>query len=380
MANSGRNDNGSQFFFTLAATPELQNQNTLFAKVTGDTVFNMLKLEEGMVDQDEKPMYPHKIIKAVILNNPFDDIVPRVEAKKQIDEDAGKRKKKEKGVKNFGLLSFGDEAEEEEKEADDFIQKNVAGKSKSTHDVLDDPKLSKETVKVDAEKKRSYTPELEFPSSSNLEETERTRHKIRDKLKRKNKEPSPKKDDSSSDDDLLTLMNREKEEEKQRRTEEIRKEISQLKRTYATEKRAKEKIAEEVETKTVQNELVKEYLSEKEKYAEATKSIPKKGKSRESHTLALLAKFKEKLNSVREASEDTDNKIESTQQIDNDIEGDNWLAHELNFETELPVLAKDASTKVTLFFFEYKIFILLYKITLYYGFELFAVYLLLLHF
>ena len=35
MANAGPNDNQSQFFFTLGATPELNGKHTIFGKVSG---------------------------------------------------------------------------------------------------------------------------------------------------------------------------------------------------------------------------------------------------------------------------------------------------------------------------------------------------------
>lgn len=37
MANTGRNSNTSQFFITLDKAPELQNKNTLFGRVSGES-------------------------------------------------------------------------------------------------------------------------------------------------------------------------------------------------------------------------------------------------------------------------------------------------------------------------------------------------------
>lgn len=75
---------------------------------------------------------------------------------------------------------------------------------------------------------------------------------------------------------------------------------------------------------------------------------------REHHTLALLAAFKAKLNTARGPTNDDDDEETEAQpssstsnnvDIDQEIQSDNWLAHKLHFEAEIPVLAKDASTK-----------------------------------
>lgn len=50
-----------------------------------------------------------------------------------------------KCVRNFKLLSFGEEAEEDEEESS-VLNKQYSGKGKSAHDCLSDPKLSSQPV------------------------------------------------------------------------------------------------------------------------------------------------------------------------------------------------------------------------------------------
>ncbi|KPM08633.1 peptidyl-prolyl cis-trans isomerase-like protein 5 [Sarcoptes scabiei] len=181
MANGGeKDDNGSQFFFTLESTPELQNKHTIFGKVTGKTLYNMLRLGEGDVDRNERPLYPHKIISTEILNNPFDDIKPREEAKKSKSTKLKneEEKAKPKGKKNFALLSFGDEAEE-----DDEIYQNTTTmfkkKGKSSHDLLNDSKLSSVPVLIP-------TKHDEISSvTTGSDEDEETKRKRMDRVKEK---------------------------------------------------------------------------------------------------------------------------------------------------------------------------------------------------
>ncbi|KAF1957331.1 peptidyl-prolyl cis-trans isomeras-like protein [Byssothecium circinans] len=114
MANTGKkDDNGSQFFFTLANTPELQGKNTMFGRVVGDTIYNLMKMGEAELAEgsDERPMYPTKITSAEIIINPFEDMVKRAQVTQQTEE--AKKVKKPKRKAGKALLSFGgDEGEE----------------------------------------------------------------------------------------------------------------------------------------------------------------------------------------------------------------------------------------------------------------------------
>ncbi|KAF8981903.1 Peptidyl-prolyl isomerase cwc27 [Entomortierella lignicola] len=153
MANSGvPNDNKSQFFITLDATMELQNKHTIFGKISGDTIFNVLKIGGLEVDSNERPLYPPKITGCTIVVNPFDDIIPRVsrqerEAARLRELEAQKKPEKQKKLKkNTALLSFADDApEEQEDTGDGGDEKKTKKKMLSSHDLLkDDPTLSGE--------------------------------------------------------------------------------------------------------------------------------------------------------------------------------------------------------------------------------------------
>ncbi|XP_021907606.1 peptidyl-prolyl cis-trans isomerase CYP57 isoform X2 [Carica papaya] len=142
MANAGSShSNGSQFFITLDKCEGLDRKHTIFGKVTGDSIFNLMRIGEVDTDKNDWPLDPApKICSVEVLWNPFEDIIPRALVKTLIQPvaDAEVKDSKKKAVKKLNLLSFGEEAEEEEKEL-----AAVKQKIKSSHDVLDDPRLLK---------------------------------------------------------------------------------------------------------------------------------------------------------------------------------------------------------------------------------------------
>ena len=79
MANGGAaHSNGSQFFFTFEKCPWLDKKHTIFGKVTGNTVYNLMKMNDVEVkDGTDRPIYPPSILGADVVWNPFEDIVPR---------------------------------------------------------------------------------------------------------------------------------------------------------------------------------------------------------------------------------------------------------------------------------------------------------------
>ncbi|OAD52436.1 Peptidyl-prolyl isomerase cwc27 [Eufriesea mexicana] len=141
----------------------------LFEKqgVTGETIYNVLKLEKTPVDENDRLLYPPRLLKSIILSNPFSVIISRITVENS-EEVKDSSKTKTAMVKDFNLLSFAEEAEEDEEECV-ILNKKSSGMGKSGHNHLTDPKLSSQ-------------PAFEPPSKAMKE-------KIRNKLRGTKKEP-----------------------------------------------------------------------------------------------------------------------------------------------------------------------------------------------
>ena len=162
--------NESQFFLTLDAAPELQGKHTLLGRVVGKSIYNLLELAEGVELTGDRPRYPPKLKEVRVVENPFDDLKPRMtkeqrraderkrkqEAERRKNEE--ERKKRGKAKKNTALLSFG-----AEDEADEGALKGP----KSSHDLLkQDKKLSRQSMEVSQRKKDKETSPVAPPAAA----------------------------------------------------------------------------------------------------------------------------------------------------------------------------------------------------------------------
>lgn len=212
-ANAGpSHSNGSQFFITLDRCDWLDRKHTIFGKVTGDSIYNLIRLGEVETDKNDRPLDPlPKITSVEVLWNPFDDIVPRAAPTRSLPSsttDADNKASKKKAVKKLNLLSFGEEAEEEEKEL-----AAVKTKIKSSHDVLNDPRLLKEENPT----KELNSSEVKATRDAQLSVRETLSSK-REELRKESEAEFPESLDYSDDDEAsfdarmrLQILKRRKE-------------------------------------------------------------------------------------------------------------------------------------------------------------------------
>lgn len=118
MANTGKDDNGSQFFFTLGVTPELTGKNVMFGRLEegSKTIYNLMKMADGELAEEggDRPLYPYSITGAEILVNPFEDMVKRDLTRRAVATEDKKDKKKPKRKAGKAMLSFGGDEEGED--------------------------------------------------------------------------------------------------------------------------------------------------------------------------------------------------------------------------------------------------------------------------
>jgi len=78
------NGASSDFFITLDKSEWLNGKHTIFGKVIGDSLFNVVRIGELDTDKHDRPYDPPEILGVDIVDNPFDDIVCRPVTKKLV--------------------------------------------------------------------------------------------------------------------------------------------------------------------------------------------------------------------------------------------------------------------------------------------------------
>ncbi|TVU34244.1 hypothetical protein EJB05_16075 [Eragrostis curvula] len=361
-ANAGTpHSNGSQFFITLDRCDWLDKKNTIFGKVTGDSIFNLLTLADIETDKDDRPVYEQKILSVEVLWDPFEDIVPR-QLKKPGSAAKGdaEAKPRKRAVKQLNVLSFGDEVEEEENEA----ASSVKDKIKSIHDVLDDPRflkgeqedgqLSKEqeekkkdtvlsvrealiSKKVDS-REPEHAPETDdYPEDENEEDFD---NRMRSQILRKRRElgdvraretsktDKPRRKDKELPDRASSI------EHKSDNDDDDDQEHLQKSKKLSLKKKGvgSEAIAERMSIADANLQLLNP--AEQERHLQKQKRRRVQG--REDETLAKLQKFKA---SFLSKNTDTDN---MEKKADNEEDYTGWHTNRLSF---LPDSSKDGMAR-----------------------------------
>ncbi|KAJ4823481.1 cytochrome P450 monooxygenase 57 [Turnera subulata] len=318
-ANAGSpHTNGSQFFISLDKCEWLDKKNTIFGKVTGDSVFNLLELGQVETDKDDRPVDPApRILSVEVLWNPFEDIVPRAPLRPPSESVTDKENKdaKKKAVKKLNLLSFGEEAEEEEKEL-----ATVKRKIKSSHDVLDDPRLLKDkelsaseakitrdiqlSVRETLSSKKDVSQKASEAERSNSDDDDddddgdeatfdaRMRRKILNKRKELGDVPSSQKQNGSSiSKDRQTSVPRSNDESSG--DDRPRVEKLSLKKGIGSEARAERMAKADTDL---------QLMGEAERGRQLQKQKKRRLQGREDDVLARLEKFKKTISSKDNAS------------------------------------------------------------------------------
>ena len=161
MAKSEDGSYGSQFFITLANTErELNGQCTMFGRIEGDSIFNVLKIADAeRVEGSERPVYPVKITSCAVGElGPLEGkllkrqlTAPRTMENDEDKQALKKRKKKPNPKAAKALLSFG--ADDGDEDMPDLPTKPIYG-SDAQQDTGKTSNMTKTKTKKDSESRK----------------------------------------------------------------------------------------------------------------------------------------------------------------------------------------------------------------------------------
>ncbi|VDD84004.1 unnamed protein product [Mesocestoides corti] len=344
MACPEPNSNGSQFFFTLGEALELDGKHTLFGRVVGNTLFNMLRLADVEVIKGDRPTRLHRILKTMVVLNPYDDIVPRrLRSKKSKEETETDVQPTAKATKNFSLLSFGSEAEEEEQVISEVEQK-LRSRGKSAHDLANDARLSKETVLIseaDAQAAAETAALLEAEA-----EERRRRRELASRLEteEERKQKQKRMDDLRAEADkvrrdiartMRAANDREAAAEKARREAQLKADLKaeEEKRAEAWEEEQRKKA--EAGIIATAKPMVDNFSDEVASYRARSKKL-KDRNNREEQTMNMLSRFESRLLNTLKKSNGDNNASESVTRDDTSADPVSWLRCKLLSEEPAP--------------------------------------------
>lgn len=297
--------NANQFFITLEKTPELEKKHTIFGKIVGDSIYNLITVNEMTLERgtEDRLAEPPIILSSDVVWNPFDDIYPRESAAQraalEADKEPSKPKSAARAIKNFGLLSFGDEAEEDEVVFKSTTEKVTVAPSKTksrpkmTNPEDDEEERAPQTLRQNVARNAADDEDVEWQiqmeSKSRLwnvaeKKADRRDERIeaRKEAKRKamrGKTESDSDEDSKDEDGKPTYRNRK----------------GDFVETIDAPKLKKRKLAEDEDESEVPYSKAERHASSTAESRAPTTAAPSKASVNEDSILAKLAAFKSKI-------------------------------------------------------------------------------------
>lgn len=127
--------NGGEFFISLAELAKWNGKKTLFGKVIGNSIYNVVRIGDSELENG-KPIFGTKILKTEVIVKYFEDLVLPEEKQEVVDSDKKIQKKssKKNNKRKRKLVTIN---------YDDDDSEIAPVKIKSAHEVLDDTSLSK---------------------------------------------------------------------------------------------------------------------------------------------------------------------------------------------------------------------------------------------